>query len=87
MVDFAVHGGHELRPGGDVVLEGVPHVRPLPDALRLGPHARHRLLQRRHPRFQLGELVLAVLFHLICIFGKRYIDRIGFGEAFLQSSG
>ena len=48
-----------------MMLERVPHVRPLADALRLFSHALDGLFQFRDSGVQLGELILVVLFDLI----------------------
>ena len=49
-----------------MMLERVPHVRPLPYALRFYAHTSDGLFQCRYSGVQLGELILVVLFDLIC---------------------
>ena len=57
------------------MLERVPHVRPLADALRLFSHALDGLFQFRDSGVQLGELILVVLFDLICGNTKQILRR------------
>ena len=70
MVHLAVYRRHEIRPRGDVVLEGVPHVRSLLDVVDVGRDRCKAGVHGGEAALDAGQVLLSKLVKLV--WGKKY---------------